>query len=906
MTLLNWNRRAASLVATLLAVGMLSACTDPGSTGEQNARAELKVSLSQGLATSDVARISVAVEGPGISAPIVAELVRNGTAWEGTLQNIPAGSDRFFTATAYDSGSAPIYKGRAGPITIASGAVVSVAIVLQQANPQPPFENVAPQLESLVASSNPVQPGGTITLTAKAFDANPGDSLSYTWSAPAGAFGSPTSAATSWTAPANEGVTRVIVEVKDSRGASTTMSLDVHVRSAGSVGGAVVSTSFNTWPTISSMTGTPSPLVPGTATKLVVSASDADGDFLHISWSTGCPGGFDNPNSPQPSFTLFEPVTTSSCTFRVLLSDGRGGEQRGSLTLFIRGSTPPPPNQPPLIVKSYSSSPQAGGSELITLGLHAQDPEGLPLNFSWQPSLGLIRANRSTATSSEIDWQAPTCLDTPVFITAHVKDAGGAQVSHSFTIEPRPGSTCGSTTVTGVRNLVYVVDDTLRKVVPEDLSNLEIAAWFPTADGAGFEFRPGTGHSDGTFFIPDVQRTPYFLQLGTSYLWTSSRKHELSETRLGRPDVELLPSGTFLELRLSGLTPWRNDNDLQFHAPGIGLGYFTTGCATTPFPVQEGNAFISGTLEYTESMQGCGSTIGRFDASRGDVFYTTHMESRVGPGSDALLQEVRQALVSKTLPEIAPGTFQLSGTMAPLPIVRQPVDFRVTEFEAQARAIHPNARLTTNHLNIGTLPGYREFGTFISWPDLVTASDSTPTQGDSLVTYEYGDPFPAAWSRFITANASATVSYTAEMPDGSPSAPRTLSANVTTREPLRTGATHLLRPQISPPRDLKINGLSATTSLPGVGPSPLVTWMPPMLGTASRYMVRLHRFTATSTGGTSRFILATFNTVEPRLRVPPHLLTAGSTYALQVYAYAESTSGVTSHYASALTSGFKP
>lgn len=905
MTFLNWNRRAASLVATLLAVGLLSACTDPGTT-TGSASADIKVTLSQGLAASDVARISVAVEGPGISPIITAELVRNGTAWEGTLQNIPAGADRYFTATAYDASGAGIYKGRAGPITIATGNVVSVAIVLQQTNPQPPFENVAPIIESLVASSNPVQPGATITLMARAFDPNPQDVLSYTWSVSGGSLGSPTAVQTSWTAPTTEGVQRIILEVKDSRGASTTMSLDITVQSGTSVGGAQVSTSFNTWPSISTMTGYPSPLVPGSASKLFVSASDGDGDFLSFSWSSSCPGGFDNPNSPQPMFTLFDSASTS-CTFRVLVLDGRGGQQTGSLTLHVRGSTPPP-NQPPQLVRVYSSTSQAGSSEVVTLGVQAQDPEGLPLAFSWQPSQGIIRAERTSPLTSELDWQAPTCFDAPVNIIVHIQDAAGLSTSYAFSISPRPGATCGGLNVSGVRNVTYVEDELIRHTFRDDLSTLNIGAWVPTADGTGFEYRAGTGYPDGTFFIPDVQRTPYLLQVGTtSYTWTTSRTHELSRTVLGRPFVEPLPQGLLLDLQLSGLTPWRATDDLQFHAPASGLGYFSVGCASPAFPAQEGNGFISGTLEYAESLQGCGNTVTRFDSTRGDRFYATHMESRVAPGSDANVQEVRQALMTQSLPEITPGTFQLAGTMSPLPLMRQPMDFRVSEFEAQVLAAHPNAQLTTNNLNIGTLQGYKEFGTYIGWPDLALAFDSTPGQGDSLLTLEYGDPYPTSWTRFVYASASASVYYTATKPDGTASAPRALSVNVTTHEPLRPGTVHLLRPQIGPPQNLKINGLPATTNLPPVGPSPLVTWSPPTLGTAARYQVRLHRFTASSTGSTSRVTLATFNTTEPQLRLPPNLLVAGPTYALQVYAYAPSAlPGATSHYASALTSGFKP
>ena len=807
MTFLNWSRRAASWVATLLTVGMLSACTDPGTSTGQNARADIQVSLSQGLDSSNVVRISVAVEGPGISPPIVAELTRNASGWSGVIQDIPAGADRFFTATGYDTGSVPLYKGQAGPISVLSNSTVSVGIMLQPVNPPPPFENVAPIIESLVASSNPVQPGATLTLTARALDPNPGDTLSYGWSAPAGTFGSPGSVSTSWTAPANEGVMRIALEVKDSRGASSTMSLDIHVLNPSSVGSATVTTRFNAWPTISSMAGTPSPLVPGVPTKLFVSAVDPDGDALLFSWSASCPGVFDDPTLPQPSFTLADPNASDGCTFSVMLSDGRGGQQRGSLTLHIHRGPPT------------------------------------------------------------------------------------------------------STSVTGVRNVTSVVDGVIRISLPDDLSTLTIGAWVPTADGLGYEYRAGTGQSDGTFSIPDVQRTPYFLQLGTSYTWTSSRRHDLRRAVLGRPDAEPLPMGSQLDLRLTGLTPWKLDNDVQFHAPAVGLGYLDApNCAFPGFPIVEGETFTSGTLDYYDSLQACGNATHRLDGSRGDVLYVTELVGRANPGTDATVRELRQAFQTQSMPETSAGLFELTGTMAPLPLTRQPVDFRISEFEAQALAAHPEVQLTMSSVNIGTLSGYDEFGVYTGWPDLALSLDTTPGEGDSLMTFEYGDPYPGNWPRFIHSIISSRVYYSVPLPDGTNSQPRVIMASVMSRVSLRPGMTHVVRPQVGPPQELRLNGLPTTTSRSGVGPTPLVSWKPPLLGIPNLYSVRVYRFTATSSGSTTRTLVGTLNTTETQLRLPPNFLvaTGNSIFAIQVYAYSELHNGIANHYASALTSGFTP
>ena len=161
MSLLNGSRRAVSL-ASALALGVLVACggsAKPGNTSE-NGRAEIKVMLPQELSATDVSRVHVDVRGSGIPTPIGVDLTLQGSTWQGTLIDIPAGLDRVFEATAFDTSATLLYQGQAGPMAVASGSTVSVAILLQQLNRPPPFDNVAPTIDSVVVSSNQVSPGG--------------------------------------------------------------------------------------------------------------------------------------------------------------------------------------------------------------------------------------------------------------------------------------------------------------------------------------------------------------------------------------------------------------------------------------------------------------------------------------------------------------------------------------------------------------------------------------------------------------------------------------------------------------------------------------------------------------------------------------------------------------------------
>ena len=157
----NWSRQASSLAALLLAVSTLAACVD-GTEAELGARAELKVMLPQELSSANVAQVRVEVSGSGIPTPLLADLTPSGNTWSGTLNNIPAGPDRRFTATAFDASGTALYKGQSAATAIASGSTVSVAITLQPVTPQTPYENEAPIIDSLVVSANVVVPGGSV------------------------------------------------------------------------------------------------------------------------------------------------------------------------------------------------------------------------------------------------------------------------------------------------------------------------------------------------------------------------------------------------------------------------------------------------------------------------------------------------------------------------------------------------------------------------------------------------------------------------------------------------------------------------------------------------------------------------------------------------------------------------
>jgi hypothetical protein len=914
VSLRSMNWRTVPLAVTVLALGVLTACNSGGNPPppDQGASAEIKVMMPQELSADDVTRVRVEVQGPGIPTPIGMDLTRQGSTWQGTLTDIPAGLDRVFEAKAFDASATLLYQGQAGPMTIPSGSTVSVAILLQEVNPQPPFQNVAPVIDSVVVSANQVSPGGTITLTASAHDDNPGDTITYAWTATAGTFSAPSSATTSWVAPATEGAQTLRLEVTDSKNASARLSIDISVQRPGATGSAAVTVTFNTWPSVSAMMATPSVLTLNVPSQIAAVVSDPDGDTLSFTWSSDCPGFFDQGWTPTPSFTLFNPpFQGNQCTLTVQASDGRGGQHSGSLTLLV--GPVPRANVAPQVDSTFKSSEQAGSNEVVTMGLTAHDQEGTALTFTWTTNQGTILVTRGTTTSTEVDWRAPACLEGAAILTAAITDAGGATTRQQFSITPRGGSTCGGTAVVGVRNSHRVRADGNVTLIPIDLSSVTLGAWVPTTDGLGYNWRPGSGQASGTFLIPNVESTPYLLQLGSSYVWATSRNIDLSRADLGRPDAQLEPEGTQLSVQLHGLVPWQDTDDLQLHSANAGIGYFSgASCAfpswTPPFP---GDQSYFSTLDYVFSLQNCGALAARIDGTRGDVLYVTQLASRSEAGGLSF-QELRRSYQTTSLSSGGGNTLTLSGFMSPVSTTTRTVNYPASSFEALALAAHPTAALTTTSLNIGTLPGYTQFGSFAGWPDLALAN-GTAGRGDLAASFTYGNPYPGAWPQFITALSSARVRYSVRLPDGSASTPRSFSVYTYSQQPL-TGSTSSLTPQVGPARDLRINGAVATGDLTGVGLTPLLSWTAPSVGTANYYSVRVYELLATGDGGTTRLPVSTLTTAQTQVRLPPGLLVAGKFYYVQVNAVSQPASdpnrpfvsGPMYHFAMAVTGRFEP
>ncbi len=400
--------------------------------------------LTQGLSASDVTRVEVTVTGPGMtSRPDV--LVKSGAQWGGVLGGIPAGPARVLKAQAFDKANILIYEGQATAVTINPGQTTSVTLLLQQVNAPPLFENAAPIITSLVVSAGAVLPGGGVTLKATVQDANTGDNLTYAWTAGAGTFSSATSLNTTWTAPTQTGPVALTLKVTDSKGAMAALSVTVTVSTG--TGNAAVNVSVNTWPQVTQVTATPTAVALGEPALVLANASDNDGDSLSYQWEAGCAGTWTNATSANATFTPTSstPVsgTCTNCTLSVKVTDGRGGQSMGKLSICVGPKTEA--RFPPEVVEFFQSAVAVpAGGDTIAFRVKARDVQGSALSFAWTTNLGTLGTATSGATTSEVLWTAPSCVpaSTAVAITLTATNALGLSTSIPFALSG--GTTCVS------------------------------------------------------------------------------------------------------------------------------------------------------------------------------------------------------------------------------------------------------------------------------------------------------------------------------------------------------------------------------------------------------------------------------------------------------------------------------
>ncbi|KFE65310.1 Kelch repeat-containing protein [Hyalangium minutum] len=442
-------KKTPSLLLLMLGLALLAGCS---ASFSDTGSAQLAVLLPRSDSSS-ISRVSVTASAADLPSASV-DLASSHGLQGGNLGNLPAGANRSFLAEAFDAAGNRLFQGSASGVPISAGQSAFVAITLQALNAPQSSLNEPPVIDSLVASSTSVAVGGSISLQATAHGLHPEEPLTYAWSSSAGSFASDSEASTSWTAPSTPGAQTLTVTVTDSGGLSSSASVDLEVLSSDGHGSAQITVSFNSAPSVASLSVTASQLAVGQSTSVSASASDLDDDSLSYAWSASCAGSWANASSSAAEFTpsALPGGSCNNCDLTVTVSDGRGGQTTGTLALCV--STSAPPNRfPPRLLGSYSSAfpwELISAGQVLTYEVVATDPQGSALSFSWAANTGSLGTPASSASQSRTTWTAPTCASegTTPAITATFTNAFSLRDSKRFEVIGLPTCVVSAWTAT--------------------------------------------------------------------------------------------------------------------------------------------------------------------------------------------------------------------------------------------------------------------------------------------------------------------------------------------------------------------------------------------------------------------------------------------------------------------------
>ena len=397
----------AAALGTAAAIGMMGC-----SQGKDKGAASVNVNA---LSIGDVASLKVIVQSPTVlNSGLTVSLVKKGNQYSALVGDLTIASDYTFTASAKDASNNELYHGSA-PGTITKNQTANIVINMNQVAAGQPLSNSAPVIDSITASSLLVSNDDTVSINATAHDPDPNETaaMGFAWTSTcAGSLSnvvtvagsdSPAKDGTSavtFTAPAAtfSGPCSVTVTVTDAHGLlKNVASLVIQVNPASAQGSAKITALPNTYPVISDLKATPVPLVKGTATTLIVDATDADGDTLNYHWSsTNCASGtFGTATAASTTFTLDSGSSATSCTFSVVVDDGLfpDGSHKGiitnSLTLPVFSPVANVAAGAPVFGFSYQTEDMVSGGDAVTMEIVCTDGcTGGSIDLEWSDSDG--------------------------------------------------------------------------------------------------------------------------------------------------------------------------------------------------------------------------------------------------------------------------------------------------------------------------------------------------------------------------------------------------------------------------------------------------------------------------------------------------------------------------------------
>lgn len=229
-------------------------------------------------------------------------------------------------------------------------------------------------------------------------------------------------------------------EVESSRGEAKKKSLLI-TSAAIAVAAALLAILFNTVlanhrPAIASLAAEQEEVLPLGSSQIACNASDPDGDELSYQWSAS--GG--SITGAGAAVTWVAPDEAGVYNITVLVTDSRGGEETGSITLSVETGIPPTVGD--LIVtadhkylKETATGYKVGKTQEYYIERIASNTSG-ELVYEWSCDGG-----ETSGEGSMIIWTAPD-TEGDVAVTVTVTDAADNRVTESIVLDVVRCSAC--------------------------------------------------------------------------------------------------------------------------------------------------------------------------------------------------------------------------------------------------------------------------------------------------------------------------------------------------------------------------------------------------------------------------------------------------------------------------------
>lgn len=517
-----------------------------------------------------------------------------------------------------------------------------------------------------------------------------------------------------------------------------------------------------------------------------------------------------------------------------------------------------------LIVGGVLAAFAVGGGCTVGAGSRAANSDAGGAAVDAHPVAATIDAHPGTAPA---DARPGAAVDASPTDAAPSLDAGSSPDAGPSVDAGPPAP------VTGTMATVYVTaggDVT----VPTDLSATPVEIYID--DGSGSLVRyPGTGSADGSFSVPNVPAGATFdLRIGDQYYVSSRRSFALGKTLVQRPDAAYPTQSTTLDVDVSGLIPFQQDDVLELVSPNSDVWLPLTGTAYGQLSGAGTDGTVSGSLDYRAVSEDYSAANPLIDTSNGDDVYLEQLAREGADIDHGLGVEPYEALERIASPS---SLVMTDGATLPLTATLQPVAAQKTEslvwqglsFRGVLQnmcGLDPPPYLTLAGVAV-PFPGRGPGG---ASADLFTVD--LATAGYLSMDLGYGDPFPASWGRSVLAQGYC-------FPYGVSGEPLLLFSE--TAETLATASQTPMQTAIGQPRAITVD--RQTTPLPVAEHDPLLAWIPPEFGTATSYHVIVYDLT----GSGPHKKVATIVTQATSVRIPPPILEDKHTYGFVVRAISE-------------------